>query len=361
MFGKTKDLTPLLIKYGLTQSSVNKVILEGADAAKTWRNATSSAAGDTYKALTETYVIEKFLTSQTLDLVKAKKEEFDYWLFTGNAQKAYAAGAVAFRGNFALGPIFEAMNLSLERTGASTANVASGLNLVDMQALASAAALLSARDAMNALHDAFRKQLNVQFAFDDQQITTSKAFADYQKAEDAATRTHGKNAAAVAAQGDAYRVARKHAADLASAIYDLAYQNSHLKDESERQAQATLAQAKEFRDLAAGLGPNDPLRSQLEAYAQELENKIPKEIRTKLILDTTGVPPGIWASATQDQAPWAMPNIPATTSSTSSGRRAPASTTIIVQGAVDPSGTARQIRDLVNTDAARRSTGSTLS
>lgn len=157
--------------------------------------------------------------------------------------------------------------------------VADSTKIAAQAAQDEADAAKAASDALDALLSATLAQFNGQLALEDAANKTTDSFSKYQTAADTATQANwgnkDSNDKAASAMNDAEGAALKQAA----AADALAKKNAELNGTQYDAAASASTQAGVLRTLAGTLGPNDPLRANLLAYANQLE-KIPPEKST---------------------------------------------------------------------------------
>lgn len=173
-----------------------------------------------------------------------------------------------------------------ETNARRTEGAIDGLSAAEQEAAEAAQAhneaLAEQERALNAVLSATLAQFNAALAYEDQQWRTKDAIDAYTLAQlDATFGTLGGEEAARAiaeAQNDAATAALSQAAAAAKMAEDQALASGATLTA----ADSARIQRDELQKVADTLAPNNPLRKQLETYIYDLNNRIPKEVRTVL-------------------------------------------------------------------------------
>ena len=151
-------------------------------------------------------------------------------------------------------------------------------------------AALDAESALRGLINATLASFNSQLGLEDATFRTNDAIAAYLEV--------GKQAEAGTIKGlEALRMATETQNDAAAASLSQAAAAAQLAEDQALASGATFTaadsarvQRDELRRVADSLDPNSPLRKQLEGYIDQLNNKIPKDVATKITASLRVVP-----------------------------------------------------------------------
>jgi methylphosphotriester-DNA--protein-cysteine methyltransferase len=139
-------------------------------------------------------------------------------------------------------------------------------------------ALRGVADAQYELADALLGSINSEINYRNQIDRTIEAIQDYTKAEDDSKTVIDEKDAAM-------REATTQILRQAEASVQAAIDSGKLTDAQIAAGEGQRMLADELRTVAALLGPNDPLRKELEGYANQLETQIPDEVETKIVAE----------------------------------------------------------------------------
>jgi uncharacterized membrane-anchored protein YhcB (DUF1043 family) len=142
-------------------------------------------------------------------------------------------------------------------------------------------ALQGVIDAQFDLIDATLGAINSEINYANQVDRTIQALEDYQDTEDDLTTTIDEKDAAL-------RDATSQILRQAEASVQAAIDSGKLTEAQIVAGDAQRLMADELRNVADLLGPNDPLRANLLAYADELEQGIPDRVETEIVAEVTG-------------------------------------------------------------------------
>lgn len=139
-------------------------------------------------------------------------------------------------------------------------------------------ALRGVADAQYALADAVLEAANSDIAYRNQIDRTIESIQDYAKTEDDLKTTIDEKDAAL-------RDAESAIIRQAQLAVEAAKANGTLTDAQIAAGEGQRMLADELRNVAALLGPNDPLRRELEGYANQLETQIPETVETEIVAE----------------------------------------------------------------------------
>lgn len=362
---KTADVTESINKLGLSVRKLNELVLGGKDAWEAWRKSLPPELQATkgtkpyFGLLTETYSTD---TGRVIAYIEQQANALEK-----GANKA--AATIAVYGNEA-----EMVAGKIERLFPWFKNLPTAMPREEVKSFADVWGLASknieaTRTQLSLISSEFGAGIGSALALEGAQTSANKAVEAYAVALDKARKAADPKTQE--ALKGALLQTKGAALQSAEAAYKWKYENSNATDESVRQYEALQEQIKELERLAAVAGPGSELRNALLGYADILRNKIPKSISTTIGINFEGGA-GVSADAALGDAifgPGAT-TIPAPPAGTRKSpvmaglNRVPVSTvaplTVNIYGATDPVESARQVRYIINTDAGRRSNGSTL-
>lgn len=179
----------------------------------------------------------------------------------------------------------EAKQLVVDVTGKQTAVVNESTTAIENNTAAQQIGVEvtnAAREAIYQLLDATLSMFNSQLGLEDATFRTSDAVAEYTGLlwQQIAGTYEGDNAAQdlAQAQNNAASAALSQAASAAKLAEDQALASGA----TFTAADAARVQRDELQRVANSLDPNSPLRKQLQGYIDQLNNKIPKDIETRI-------------------------------------------------------------------------------
>jgi len=344
IFGGTREITDDVLKLGLSQTELTDILKGGKGAVEAWADTVEGSrkplrrwALDRDEA-TSAALVYKYLNDQIKSGAEGTKQAVTQQKVFGDVltQTASASDSVGMSAGFA------AVGIA-QQTAATEAATA-----------ASEAAAQADRDQANAI-DSVRNALyarnNARYAATDADLNAKTAIEEYNKAQAKADKSGRPKdiAAAAAAQRDAER-----------AINGAAGAASSYAEETNKGASATTIAAASTRAAVVELNKLKDVVSKDGALTFAVEqwifllNSVPKTIDTafgisfgsavKPVRQTTGIP-----------------NLDPSAFARTGNNGASNVTNITVNGAIDPTSTARQVREVLNKDAQRRGTGTILS
>ncbi|CAB4168399.1 hypothetical protein UFOVP1266_10 [uncultured Caudovirales phage] len=331
---KTLDLTETFIGLGLGVSEVSALVAGGIPAITKFAAAQRKAGNDSEGL------------QQVVDLLSQKVVQL------GTSEKAAATSALFFIDTSRQST--SSTQALASAAGFAAVGIAQQTAATEAATAASEAAAQADRDQANAI-DSVRNALyarnNARYAATDADISARTAIDEYNKAQKKADKS-GKPKD-IAAAADAQRQAERAINGAAAAASSYAEETNKGASATQTAAAASRAAVVELNKLKDTVSKDGALTFAVEQWIFLL-NSVPKTIDTafgisfgssvKPVRQTTGIPdldPSAFARTGNN----GVSNV----------------TNITVNGAIDPTSTARQVRDVLNKDSQRRGTGTILS
>lgn len=393
VFGGTREITDDIYELGLTQTDLTEIVKGGKGAIEAWADTVEGSrkplrrwALDRDEA-TSAALVYKYLNDQIKSGAEGTKQAVTQQKLFGDVltQTASASGAVAMSAGFA------AIGIA-QQTAATEAATA-----------ASEAAAQADRDQANAI-DSVRNALyarnNARYAATDADLNAKTAIQEYNKAQKKADKS-GKPKD-IAAAAEAQRQAERAINGAAGAASSYAEETNKGASATTIATASTRAAVVELNKLRDTVSKDGALTFAVEQWIFLL-NSVPKTVETafgisfgssvKPVRQTTGIP-GLSDAAIQalldalkipklaaggivtaptlaligENGPEAVTplnqtsNVPSL-NQTALDRTSNSTVTNVfnITGAIDPTSTARQVREVLNKDAQRRGTGTILS
>ena len=344
IFGGTREITDDIYKLGLTQTELTDILKGGKGAIEAWADTVEGSrkplrrwALDRDEA-TSAALVYKYLNDQIKSGAEGTKQAVTQQKVFGDVltQTASASDSVGMSAGFA------AIGIA-QQTAATEAATA-----------ASEAAAQADRDQANAIdsvREALYAQNNARYAAADADDNARTAISEYSKA--AAKAKKSNKPEDIAAATDAQRAAERALNNAAAAASNYATEQSKGASATTIAKNANRAAVVELGNLRDAFGKDSALTYAVNQWILLLDT-IPRDVVTRFGID-------FGSSVKPVRQTTGIPNLDPSVFARTGNNGASNVTNINISGAIDPTSTARQVREVLNKDAQRRGTGTILS